>query len=50
MEVATAEKGPGGVGAGDGGNVDSGRGATDRALAPEDQTTGGSSHPAAGEV
>lgn len=41
----------GGEGAGgEGGNAGSGRGATDRAPAAEDQTMGGSSHPAAGEV
>ena len=41
----------GGEGAGgEGGNTGGCRGATDRAPAAEDQTTGGSSHPAAGEV
>ena len=41
----------GGEGAvGEGGNAGGGRGATDRAPAAEDQATGGSSHPAAGDV
>ena len=52
-EVAFAKEGPGGEGAGGEdmqGNVDSGRGATDRAPAPEGQAMGASIHPAAGEV
>ena len=41
----------GGEGAvGEGGNSGGCRGATDRAPAAKDQATGGSSHPAAGEV
>ena len=45
-EVTIAEEGLGG----EGGNINSGRGATERAPAPEDQTMGGSSRPAASKV
>ena len=45
-EFVTAEEGPGGEGV----NGESGRDATDGALAPEDRTRASSSRPSAGEV
>ena len=46
---SSGEDGDEGAG-GEGGNAGGGRGATDRAPEAEDQTKGGSSHLAAGEV